>query len=69
MYLLSFSRQVQDDLWEFIQRGGVDLADAALVRVAERDGLSQVFTLDHTDFTVYRLPRGKSFTLIPGRLR
>jgi predicted nucleic acid-binding protein len=36
----------------------MDLADAALVRVAERDNLTQVFTLDHTHFSVYR-PAGR----------
>ncbi len=92
-YLLSFSFQAQDDLWEFVERGGLriadlgavdvsrvralmrkyrdrpmDLADAALVRVAEREQLRTVFTLDHGDFGTYRLPHGKSFTLIPATL-
>ena len=43
----------------------MDLADAALVRVAEREGLRQVFTLDQRDFNVYRLPRKGRFTLLP----
>ena len=33
----------------------MDLADAALVRVAERDGIHQFFTIDQKDFAVYRL--------------
>jgi predicted nucleic acid-binding protein len=33
----------------------IDLADAALLRVAERDGLRQFFTVDRKDFAVYRL--------------
>jgi predicted nucleic acid-binding protein len=32
----------------------MDLADAALVRVAERDRIRHVFTLDQRDFGVYR---------------
>jgi hypothetical protein len=32
----------------------MDLADAALVRVAEREHIRQVFTLDQRDFRVYR---------------
>ena len=32
----------------------MDLADAALVRVAERERLRHVFTLDQRDFRVYR---------------
>jgi predicted nucleic acid-binding protein len=42
----------------------MDLADATLVALAEERGLSRIFTLDR-DFHVYRLPRGKGFTIIP----
>jgi predicted nucleic acid-binding protein len=43
----------------------MDLADAALVRVAEREGIRRIFTLDRRDFQVYR-PKGLgSFQLIP----
>ncbi len=42
----------------------MDLADASLVALAEERGLSTVFTLDR-DFRVYRLSRGKAFTIIP----
>ena len=43
----------------------MDLADAALVRVGERDGLDTVFTIDRTDFAVYRLHGSKRFRLLP----
>ncbi len=43
----------------------MDLADASLVRVAERDAIRQVFTLDRRDFEVYRLGRRETFTVIP----
>jgi len=33
----------------------MDLADAALVRVAEREGIRKFFTVDRKDFDVYRL--------------
>lgn len=33
----------------------MDLADAALLRVAEREGIRKIFTLDRRDFSVYRL--------------
>jgi len=92
-YLLNFSWQVQDDLWLFIQRGGIeiypldkglivqcrefmkqyhdlpmDLADATLVAVAEVLGVSEIFTLDHKDFSIYRLKEKKRFTLIPSKM-
>jgi predicted nucleic acid-binding protein len=43
----------------------MDLADAALVRVAEREGIRRVLTLDRRDFATYRLSRKGSFTLLP----
>ena len=43
----------------------MDLADAALVRTAERERISRVFTIDRRDFEVYR-PRGiRRFTIVP----
>lgn len=42
----------------------MDLADASLVALAEEHGWSRVFTLD-SDFLVYRLPRGRTFTIVP----
>jgi predicted nucleic acid-binding protein len=41
----------------------MDFADAALVRVAEREGLNRVLTFDH-HFQVYRLPRRTRFQLL-----
>lgn len=71
MYLLGFSWQAQDALWEFVETEALhilrlaeadvsrmrdlmqsyqdlpmDLADATLVRVAERERVGRVFTLD-----------------------
>ena len=43
----------------------MDLADAALVRVGEREGLDVIFTVDRKDFQVYRLAGRKRFRLIP----
>ena len=42
----------------------MDLADASLVAVAEERRLDRIFTLD-ADFRVYRLPRGRRFTVVP----
>lgn len=43
----------------------MDLADAALVRVAEREKIRAIFTLDHRDFRLYRPLRIGRFSLIP----
>jgi len=92
MYLLSFSWDAQNALWEMIQAGAVeilplgtddvarmrelmhkyhdlpmDLADAALVRVAERERLRRIFTLDRRDFQIYRPSRIGRFAVLPSR--
>jgi len=43
----------------------MQLADAALVHIAARDGLDTVFTIDERDFSLYRLPKGRAFQLLP----
>jgi predicted nucleic acid-binding protein len=43
----------------------MDLADAALVRAAERDRLRQLFTLDRRDFQIYRPSRIGRFAILP----
>jgi hypothetical protein len=43
----------------------MDLADAALVRVAEREKLRRIFTTDRRDFEVYRLSRVGRFSIMP----
>ena len=45
----------------------MDLADAALVRVAEREKLRRIFTLDRRDFQIYRPARIGRFAVIPSR--
>lgn len=89
-YLLNFSWKAQDNLWEYLARGAMeivhpetrmmercrvlmnkykdlpmDLADAALVAIAETKKISTIFTLDHKDFSVYRPTHVKRFELIP----
>ncbi len=43
----------------------IDLADAALVRLANREGIDVVFTIDRRHFEVYRKQNGRSFHLVP----
>jgi predicted nucleic acid-binding protein len=43
----------------------MDLADASLVRVAEREDLTRIFTLDRRHFSVYRPGRRRRFAILP----
>jgi len=43
----------------------MDLADAALLRVAEREGIRTLFTVDRKDFSVYRLHGRVRLALLP----
>jgi uncharacterized protein len=45
----------------------MDLADAALVRVAERERLRRIFTFDRRDFQIYRPSRIGRFVILPTR--
>jgi predicted nucleic acid-binding protein len=90
MYLLRFSWDAQEALWEMVEMEALrllpmddadmprirelmrkyrdlpmDLADAALVCVAEREKLRRIFTLDRRDFAVYRLERLGHFSVLP----
>jgi len=40
-------------------------ADAALMYLAEREGIETVFTLDRRDFSVYRLRANKAVHILP----
>ena len=43
----------------------MDLADASLVRVAERERVRRIFSLDQRDFRVYRAAHIGHFELLP----
>jgi predicted nucleic acid-binding protein len=42
-----------------------DLADASIMHLAERDSIDHVFTIDITDFSIFRTSSGRSVELIP----
>jgi len=50
---------------ERYQNLGAQVADAALVYLAERDGVETIFTLDRRDFSVYRTTAGTSLRIVP----
>jgi predicted nucleic acid-binding protein len=41
------------------------LADAALVHLADREKIETIFTLDRRDFSIYRSGRRHTFRIIP----
>jgi uncharacterized protein len=45
--------------------GPMDFADATLVYLAKREHLSTVFTVDHADFTTYRIEGTRRFRILP----
>lgn len=45
----------------------MDFADATLVHLAQREGLSTVFTIDHDDFETYRIGGRRAFHIVPPR--
>ena len=45
----------------------MDFADATLVRLAQREGLTTVFTVDHDDFETYRIEGRRRFRVVPER--
>lgn len=47
----------------------MDFADATLVYLARREGLSTIFTVDHADFNTYRIEGRKRFRVLPAANR
>jgi hypothetical protein len=45
----------------------LQLADAALAHLAEREGIRTVFTLDRRDFSIIRLKRNRALKIVPER--
>jgi predicted nucleic acid-binding protein len=43
----------------------MDFADATLVYLAERESISTIFTVDHSDFTTYRIAGRRRFRVLP----
>jgi predicted nucleic acid-binding protein len=47
----------------------MDFADATLVRLAEREQLTSILTIDFSDFETYRIDGRKRFRILPGTVR
>jgi predicted nucleic acid-binding protein len=66
--LLPLGEEAMPWVCQFLRRyrqQGAQLADAALVYLAGREGIDTVFTLDRRDFSSYRLPAGRRVSLVP----
>ena len=42
----------------------MDFADATLVLIAEKTGITEIFTIDRRNFDAYRTPSGRRFKLL-----
>src|SRR5437667_10932359 len=45
----------------------MDFADATLVRIAERESLTLILTIDRNDLETYRFQGRRRFRIVPGR--
>ena len=46
----------------------MDFADATLVHLAKREGLTTIFTVDYSDFNTYRIEGRRRFRVLPSSL-
>ena len=53
------------ELMEKYKDRPMDLADASLVATAESENLRRIFTLDKTDFSIYRIHDKDTFDIVP----
>ncbi|MEW6237675.1 MAG: PIN domain-containing protein [Candidatus Omnitrophota bacterium] len=66
--LLSIEDEAMPWIIQFIRRYsdlGVQLADACLIYLAERESIDTIFTLDRRDFSVFRIDGNLYFHLLP----
>jgi uncharacterized protein len=56
-----------DSLMKRYQDQPMDFADATLVQLAQRESLYSVFTVDFSDFEIYRIEGRKRFRIFPDR--
>src|ERR1017187_1498680 len=77
-HLVGDSRHEKDAAWRLVRSGAIvqalisrysdrpmDFADATLVYLAKREGLSTIFTVDHADFDTYRIEGRRRFRVLP----
>jgi predicted nucleic acid-binding protein len=47
----------------------MDFADATLVHLAQRESVSYILTVDHTDFSIYRIGSKRKFDVHPAAVK
>lgn len=57
-----------DRLMERYSDRPMDFADATLVHLAQREGLTTILTVDNDDFETYRIGKKRRFRILPGRV-
>jgi predicted nucleic acid-binding protein len=65
MLVTPFDEGIATDVGGKLVASPTGCADASLVRMAERENIRRVFTLDRRDFATYLSGRGQGFTIIP----
>ena len=63
--LLNVDLQAMEDIMLRYQSAKFDYTDAALMAVAERLKIEQIYTFDWRDFSIYRPSHCTAFTLLP----
>ena len=63
----SGSSRYRDSYYSRYRDRPMDFADATLVHMAQREGLTTIFTIDNNDFETYRIDGNRLFTILPGR--
>jgi predicted nucleic acid-binding protein len=52
------------NFYERFSDQALDLADAALMYLAERENIDRIFTLDLVDFAIYRTSQNRALTIV-----
>jgi uncharacterized protein len=67
-YLFPLPQEAATWIAEFVRRffdQSPQLADAALMYIAEHHEIETIFTLDRRDFSVFRTTNGRALTIVP----
>jgi len=69
--VLQLAKEDTDGIGHILDRyadQGFDFADATLMHLSEREGMSTIFTIDHRHFFVFRAKHRRSLNIVPSVL-